>query len=199
LCGHQATQWGNSLDDPVKQMDSYVGNLIRSEIPRIKLDELFKSQNHIGDKVAQELSHKMEQNGISIINTLVTKIDPDESVKDAMNESNASERLKQVAKNNADAKYIEKVREAEGDRDRMRLQGEGISQQRVAILKGYEEGIEDLAKRMGLQPKDVMKFAYEIQRLDVLSQITKGSKTVFTDFGSNKSIFHEVALANEVK
>lgn len=70
---------------------------------------------------------------------MITAIDPPERVKGAMNDVYASEREREAARNKADAEYITLIRRAEADKERKRLQGEGISEQRKAILSGQKE------------------------------------------------------------
>ena len=172
-----------SLDDPASQLDSYIENVVRAQVPKMKLDELFESQDHICQTVSENLSEKMDNHGYSIINTLITEINPAKEGKEAMNRINSSERLKEARRNEAEADYIQKVREAEGDRDRKRLQGEGISQQRLAILKDYEDGVTDMAHRLDLTPKDIIEFVMKVQHLDTIESISKSNntKTIFMD------------------
>lgn len=179
-----------SLDNPKEQIDAYIENVVRAKVPKMKLDELFESQDDICNSVATGLSEKMRSHGFTIENTLVTEINPAADVKEAMNRINASERLKEATRNEAEANYILKVREAEADRDRKRLQGEGISAQRKAILKGYEDGVEDMAQRLGLTSKDIINFVTKVQHLDTLESISKSpnTKTIFLDHNPESSI-----------
>jgi regulator of protease activity HflC (stomatin/prohibitin superfamily) len=145
------------------------------------LDSLYESQGEISKSVSDQLKSKMARYGYTIVDTLVNDIVPAKKVSEAMNDINASERLKMAATNIADADYIKAVRHAESDRDRKVLQGEGISGQRIAILKGYENGIEDMSKNLGLSSKDVIDFVMKTQHLDMLEQIgsSNNTKTVF--------------------
>ena len=147
----------------------------------MKLDELFEAPDYICNSVENQLSAKMQKYGYTIENTLVTAIDPAHEVKNAMNHINASERLEEAAQNEADANYIKEVRKAEADRDRKRLQGEGISQQRIAILKGYEKGVGDMSKCLDISSADIIDFVMKTQHLDTLESIGKApnSKTIF--------------------
>ena len=160
-----------SLENPDEQINTYVQNVVRSKVPTMKLDELFESQGEIGEYVRKTLAEKMTDFGYTIVDTLINDITPAPDVENAMNKINASERLKEATKNEAGATYIKQVREAEADRDRKILQGEGISGQRLAILKGYEDGVDDMSKSLGLTPKEVVKFVLETQRYDMLEQI----------------------------
>lgn len=175
-----------SLDDPAEQIDTYVQNVVRSKVPGMKLDELFESQGDIGAAVRDELDVKIGDYGYTIVDTLVNDISPDPEVMKAMNAINASERMKEAAKNEAEAEYIRKVREAEADRDRKILQGEGISGQRLAILKGLQEGVEDMSTSLNMSPEQVSEFVLRIQNMDMMEMIgtSPNAKTVFMDSAS---------------
>jgi regulator of protease activity HflC (stomatin/prohibitin superfamily) len=166
-----------SLEDPVPQIDAYIENVVRSRAPQMELDELFESQDDICKSVSEILSDKMTSYGYSIENTLVTGIEPDSEVKQSMNLINANRRLKLAAREEADAHYIKEVRKAEADSERKRLQGEGISKQRLAILKGYEEGVDNMANKLGLSPKEIVDFVMKTQHLDTLESIGRSNNT----------------------
>lgn len=190
------------LQDPSKQIESYIQNIVRSQAPKMTLDNLFESQNTISKSVSEHLKTRMSEFGYTIIDTLVKDIVPDKEVSTAMNKINASERLKQAAKNEADANYIREIRQAEADRDRKILQGEGISGQRLAILKGYETGVDNMAKSLGLTPRDIIDFVMKTQHLDTLESIGKSpnAKTVFMAHDPNSSslkLVENLMQANE--
>ena len=188
------------MENASSQFGAYVENTIRAKVPTLTLDDLFASQNAISDSVSETLTDKMSDYGYTIENTLITTIDPAKEVRDAMNRINASERIKEAAKNEAEADYIKRVREAEADRDRKRLQGEGMSQQRLAILMGYQSGIEHMAKRFGISPNKVLEFVIKCQYLDTIESIGKSSntKTIFIPQDSNR-FFDGITQAHEAK
>lgn len=166
-----------SLYKPLEQINAYIENDVRSFSSQKSIDALFESQDEICKTVSENLSKKMKDHGFTIVNTLVTSIEPNKEVKDSMNKINSSERLKVAAKNEADAHYIKEVRQAEADKERKRLQGEGISAQRQAILEGYEEGLEKMATKLGLQSREVIAFVKDIQHLDVMEGIGRSQNT----------------------
>lgn len=172
-----------NLSDPTAQINSYVENSIRSNAPTITIDELFLAQDKIRNFVIRDLSDRMSKYGYDVVDVLVTDIQPHSEVVDSMNKINASERLKEAAKNTAEANYITKVREAEADRDRKRLQGEGIAQQRSAILNGYESSITEMAETFGLTSKDIIEFVTKTQYMDMMENIGKSpnTKTIFVN------------------
>ena len=175
------------LEDPVPQIDAYIENVVRSRAPQMELDQLFESQDDICKSVSDTLSEKMTGYGYTIENTLVTGIEPNSEVKHSMNLINANRRLKLAAKEEADAHYIKEVRKAEADSERKRLQGEGISKQRLAILKGYEVGVDNMANQLGLSPTEVVDFVMKTQHLDTLESIgrSENTKTLFLNHDPN--------------
>lgn len=185
-----------SLDDPIRQMDSYIENEIRAKVPTMDMDDLFKSQDDICTTISSKLGQKMNEHGYTIENTLVTEIEPPKEIVDAMNKINASARLREAAKNEADANYIKETRQAEADRDRKRLQGEGIAAQRKAIMDGYREGIQSMSDKLGLAAREVMGLVMNTQHLDTLETIGKSAntKTLFINHEPNTSNSYQRAL-----
>lgn len=172
-----------SMDKPQEQMGSYIENIIRVTVPTITLDEFFESQNEISQNIIINVSNKMEQNGITIENTLIKNIDPDAEVKKSMNKINAAKRMRVVAIEEAETEYIKKVRESEADRDRKILQGQGIAGQRKAILDGYNDSVESMSTSLGVSAADIIQFVLKTQHLDMLEIIGKSTnaKTIFVD------------------
>jgi len=117
---------------------------------------------------------------------------------------NATARLKEAAKNEADAFYIKAVREAEADAERKRLQGQGISDQRTAILDGYKDGIKDISSALGLSAMDILTFVQSVQHMDMVENVGKSNnvKVLFIDKDKHqrslaKTLRDEVMVANE--
>lgn len=169
------------LNRPYEQLDAYIENVVRAEVPQMTLNEMFTQQDAVCKTVHRLLSDKMNDFGFTIVNTLITRIEPDRRVKDAMNSVYESERLKVSAKNKADAHYISEVRQAEADKERKRLQGEGISEQRIAIMKGYQSGVSELSKTLDITPRDIIDFVTKTQHLDTMESIgrSQNAKTIF--------------------
>ena len=164
-----------------RQLLLQVENSIRSTSSRMTIDEIFDSHDEIARDVKNKISKEMEEFGVTIEDTLINNIEPDSEVKMTMNKINASERLKIASRNEAEADYIRKVREAEADCEKKRLVGEGISLQRTAIIQGYQEALQRMVAGSGLTPKEVCQFVKEIQHMDVLETIgqTPNSKILF--------------------
>ncbi len=172
-----------SLQNPTSQIDSYVENSVRSKVQQMTIDEVFGSSDAICTDVLDKLYTKMNEYGYTIVNTLVTDINPSKDVKESMNRIVATERLKYAAENEAEANYIRDIRQAEADKERKRLQGEGIAAQRSAILKGYREGVSNLSSDLRISPHEVLEFVKMTQHLDTLESIgkSKNTKTIFVN------------------
>lgn len=166
-----------SLDLPIEQIRSYVENVLRSRATKSTLDELFSVQYEIAENVKHILSDVMNKHGYTISDTLITDINPSGGVKNSMNEINRTERLKIASQNEADAYYIRSVREAEADAERKRLQGEGISQQRQTIMKGYHDNIDKIYRDLGLSSQELLGFMERMQRWDTYSELAKSNNT----------------------
>lgn len=187
------------LDEPEEQMRSFVENVIRAQVPNKKLKELFKEQEEISRHIEEALADGMKKYGFTIVKTLIRRIEPEKSVKTAMNAVIASAKMRDAAKNEGEAKRIKMVEEAIGDSERKRLQGEGISKQRLAILKGYEKGVEDMALKLGLTSKDIIAFVMKTQELDTWESIGRGNgtKTIFLSPHSEKGMSKQIMEALE--
>src|SRR5450432_3307183 len=166
------------LSDPTAQIQSYVEQVILGHVPGMTLDEVFASQSGIALAVKQELDADMALFGYEIVNVLVTDIVPDAKVKSAMNDINA-EQLEQVAASaRGEANKILVVKKAEAEAESKALQGQGIANQRKAIIEGLKQSIEAFSAAVeGTTPKDVMMLVLVTQYLDTIKEIGASDKT----------------------
>jgi len=158
------------LDYPHDQITSYVFDVVRAEVPKMKLDDVFVKKDDIALAVKAELNDAMSGYGFDIIKTLVTDIDPDAQVKQAMNRINASEREKIAAQFEGDAARILIVEKAKAEAESKRLQGQGIADQRREIARGLEESVEVLNK-VGINSQEASALIVVTQHYDTLQAI----------------------------
>ena len=158
------------LDYPHEQITSYVFDVVRAEVPKMKLDDVFVKKDDIANAVKLELNDAMSGYGYDIIKTLVTDIDPDAQVKSAMNRINASEREKIAAQYEGDAARILIVEKAKAEAESKRLQGQGIADQRREIARGLEESVEVLNK-VGINSQEASALIVVTQHYDTLQSI----------------------------
>ena len=166
------------LSDPVAQIKSYVEQVILGHVPGMTLDEVFASQSSIAAAVKLELDADMATFGYEIVNVLVTDIIPDAKVKSAMNDINAAQREQVAANARGEAEKILVVKKAEAEAESKALQGQGIANQRKAIIEGLQVSIEQFQKVVdGASSRDVMQLVLVTQYFDTLKSIGENDKT----------------------
>ena len=171
------------LANPEIQIQAYVFDVVRSELPKMELDESFSNKEQLANEVKHHLDETMMSFGYSIIKALVTDISPDARVKMSMNEINASRRLREAAKEKAEADKIVQVKAAEADAESKYLSGVGVARQRQAIVGGLQDSIIEFSGEIAVTtPKDVMDLLLLTQYFDMLKDVGSsgsGGKTLF--------------------
>ena len=166
------------LSDPTAQIKSYVEQVILGHVPGMTLDEVFASQSSIAAAVKLELDADMATFGFEIVNVLVTDIVPDAKVKSAMNDINAAQREQVAANARGEAEKILVVKKAEAEAESKALQGQGIANQRKAIIEGLQNSVEQFQKTVeGASAKEVMQLVLVTQYFDTLKSIGESNKT----------------------
>lgn len=166
------------LDDARRQITSYVFDVVRAQVPKIRLDDVFEKKDDIADIVKSELAQVMDGFGYGILKALVTDIDPDSKVKQSMNEINAAQRMRVAATEKGEADRILKVKAAEGDAQSKALQGRGIADQRQAIVAGLRDSVDEFQRSVpGTTAKDVMNLVLMTQYFDTLKEIGASSRS----------------------
>jgi len=170
------------LSNPSTQIETFVFDVVRSQVPKQTLDEVFSSKDSIAQALQTELTTDMNVFGYRIIKTLVTEVEPDSKVKAAMNDINAAQREREAANARGEAEKILRVKQAEAQRETDRLKGEGIAQQRLAIVDGMKRSVEELKGAYpGATNDTIINMLMMTQYFETLSQIGAKSNatTVF--------------------
>ena len=165
------------LHDPSAQLKSYIFDVVRSQVPKLNLDDVFSKKDDIAGAVRQELGESMDDFGFKIIQALVTDIDPDTKVKEAMNEINTAKRLRLAAMDKAEAEKIAIVKKAEAEASSKKLQGEGIANQRKAIVDGLRSSIKEMQEATEIDAKEVLSLILTTQYFDTLKSMSDQSHT----------------------
>lgn len=158
------------LEYPHDQITAYVFDVVRAEVPKLKLDDVFERKDDIAIAVKRELNEAMTTYGYDIINTLVTDIDPDIQVKNAMNRINAADREKTAAEFEAESSRIRIVAKAKAEAESKRLQGQGIADQRREIARGLVESV-DVLNKVGINSQEASALIVVTQHYDTLQAI----------------------------
>ena len=162
------------LDFPEDQITSYVFDVVRAEVPKMILDDVFEKKDDIAIAVKAELNDAMLDYGFDIIKTLVTDIDPDQQVKESMNRINASEREKMAAQFEGDAQRILIVERAKAEAESKRLQGQGIADQRREIARGLEDSVKVL-NNVDINSQEASALIVVTQHYDTLQSVGSAS------------------------
>ena len=164
------------LDFPQDQITSYVFDVVRADVPKMKLDDVFEKKDEIANSVKGELNDAMTNYGYDIIRALVTDIDPDTEVKSAMNKINAAERKKVAAQYEGDAERIRIVEKAKAEAESKRLQGQGIADQRREIARGLEESV-DVLNKVGINSQEASALIVVTQHYDTLQAVGENTNS----------------------
>jgi len=164
------------LEDPHNQITSYVFDVVRAEVPKLKLDDVFVKKDDIAIAVKAEIQEAMQSYGYDIIKALVTDIDPDEQVKQAMNRINAAEREKTAAEYESEAERIRIVAVAKAEAESKKLQGQGIADQRREIAKGLEESVKML-NSVNINAQEASALIVVTQHYDTLHSIGANNRS----------------------
>jgi len=166
------------LSDPIKQIESFVYNVILGHVPKMTLDQTFEQQAQIAIDVKDSLDESMREFGYSIAKSLITDIVPDEKVKAAMNDINAAAREREATVSRAETEKMLLVKKAEAEAESKKLQGEGIANQRTAIIEGLRESVERFSESVsGATAKDAMTMVLMTQYFDTLKEIAGGNRS----------------------
>ncbi|MEQ8821319.1 MAG: SPFH domain-containing protein [Sumerlaeia bacterium] len=160
------------LSNPMMQIESYIYDEVRAQVPKMKLDDVFENKEDIAVAVKASLEEDMSKYGYAIVKTLVNDIDPDPNVKKSMNEINAAQRHRVAAEERGNADKILRVKQAEAEAEAAKLRGVGIADQRRAIVDGLRQSIEEFQKGVpGVSASDVMQLVVMTQYFDALKDI----------------------------
>lgn len=150
------------------------------------LDELFEQKGDVAQAVLVELEKVMGAYGYKIEHILMVDIIPDASVRKAMNEINAAQRLQLANVYKGEAEKILQVKKAEADAEAKYLGGVGVARQRQAITDGLRENILNFSDKVeGASAKEVMDLIMITQYFDTIKDLGNSSKnsTVFIPHG----------------
>ena len=164
------------LQNPQSQLTSYIFDVVRAEVPKMKLYDVFEKKDSIAIAIKQELQESMEGYGYFIVKALVTDIDPAEEVKDAMNRINAAERAKIATEYEAEAEKIKIVARARAEAESKKLQGQGIADQRREIARGLEESVK-LLNGVNIGSQEASALIVVTQHYDTLQAIGASTKS----------------------
>lgn len=161
-----------ALTNPAQQITAHVYDVMRAQLPTLELDAVFEAKEDLALAVKNALSKTMTGYGYQILQTLITDLDPDQRVKNAMNEINSSKRLKFAIAERAEGDKILQVKSAEAEAEAKYLSGVGVAKQRKAIVDGLRTSIVDFSENIqGASTKEVMDLLLLTQYFDMVRDV----------------------------
>lgn len=175
------------LDKPIQQIVNFVSNKIRSSVGKLDFIDLYSSATNIQEDIMTELKEKMLSYGFEITDILINQPIPTEDVQNSYNSVNSSKRKKEAAENDAEARKITIVKEAEAEKESKRLQGEGIALQRDAIARGFKESIYSIADNLGVSNEIASAVLLQLIKQDVIRDVAKDKANIVLIDGSTNT------------
>ena len=189
------------LSDSTAQIESFVFDAVRAEVPKMELDMVYENKDNIANTVMEGLNSLLSSYGFDIKKTLVVDILPDSKVVDAMNAINEQKRLRQAAEEKGEAEKILIIKAAEAERESKKLHGEGVALQQMAVLKGREQAIKDLTTSTNMQIKDATELVMKLIDQDTLISMGEKNKNVIfmtSDIGIKGKVMEAMVGADVV-
>lgn len=170
-----------ALENRRQTMRAYIKDGIRTSLCSMTLDAAYSNKDEVSKELTENLFEAFQGYGLNILNVLVREITPDQRVMNAMNQINASKRELQAAEQRAEGEKVIKIKKAEAEAEAMYLSGEGVANQRKAIMDGLRDSIVDFSSKVSdTSPKEVMDLLILNQYFDALESIgsSKQMRTV---------------------
>ncbi|KPA82902.1 hypothetical protein ABB37_02658 [Leptomonas pyrrhocoris] len=167
-----------TCESSVMCMRDYVLNSIRAKVPLYKLEALYVERGTISQQLKDEVGAVINTYGIEIVSALISDIDPGADITTAMNDVQKYQRLRVASEDAAETEKLKRVRAAEARCEARRLSGEGLAEQRKAIVAGLMQSIEDVQSEVrDLTSDDATNMLLMNQYYDTLQAIAANSKS----------------------
>jgi len=182
-----------ALTNPTQQITAHIYDVMRGELPTLELDAVFEAKEELSQAVKVALSKSMAEYGYQIVQALITDLDPDQRVKNAMNEINSSKRLKYAIAERAEGEKILQVKSAEAEAEAKYLSGVGVAKQRKAIVDGLRSSIVDFSENIeGTSTKEVMDLLLLTQYFDMVRDVGTANHCRTTFVPSSRTLGDDV-------
>jgi len=178
-----------ALENRHQSIAAGVENSLRTYIAKETHEGILEKKEELALHIKTDLEKQFEEWGMAIMSFQITNVAFPETITNAMSEVVASEQLRKAAENKGEATKIQAIKEAEAEKERKRLQGEGVALEREAIANGFKESIELMKQATGQSPKDIMSVLTLTQYLDTIKSIgvSENAKVIFVDSNMSKT------------
>jgi regulator of protease activity HflC (stomatin/prohibitin superfamily) len=192
-----------SLENRAQSITATVENSLRTYIARETHEGILEKKEELAQHISRDLEVQFAEWGMDIKSFQITEVTFPKTISDAMSEVVASAQLRKAAENKGEAAKLLAVKDAEGERERKRLQGEGVALEREAIAHGLKESLTIVKTATGASSTEVMALLTLTQYLDTMKSIgtSDNVKTIFMDssVGKTKELLSQLMGAMEGK
>jgi regulator of protease activity HflC (stomatin/prohibitin superfamily) len=178
------------LQNRAQSIGAIIENSLRTYIAKETHEGILEKKEELAMHIRTDLEKQFEEWGMLINSFQITNVNFPKTITDAMSEVVASDQLRKAASNKGEAVKIQAIKEAEAEKERKRLQGEGIALEREAIAGGLKESVEIIRGATGQTSADIMTILMLTQYLDTLKSIgldQNNSKVIFLDSSISKT------------
>lgn len=185
--GNDSVEWNvyksiYSIDDPRTMIKSAIDEQLRWMMIEFTHKSIFEKREEIGNAIEERLREKLNQFGYKLDSIQVRDVKLATSVMEAMNRVVETQKLKEAAFNEAEAKKIMQVKNAEAEKESKVLLWQGMAWQRMEIAKWFKESIDEIKKVDETLTWDViLKFLLDSARIETLWNIWSrdGTKLIY--------------------
>jgi len=172
-----------TLTDRRISIESIIENSLRTYIAKETHESILEKKEELASHISTDLSAQFEEWGMIIKSFQITSVNFPDKITEAMSEVVASQQLKKAAENKGEATKIQSIKEAEADKERKRLQGEGIALEREAIAQGLQKSVDIMQTITQQSPSEILAILTLTQYLDTMKTIgtSDNSKVIFMD------------------
>ncbi len=163
-----------------EQVKTWVLNTLRSSTSGMKLSELFEDRVKLETEVKEQLAKRMGDYGYVIVSVLVDQPSVSEVVQTSFNRVVSSQREKEAAEQEAEAKRIRVIGEAKAEAESQKLRAEGLANARKILSQSLTEAVLQ-AKQGGIPENEIMYLLLETNRLDTVKYASEHGKLVVMD------------------
>lgn len=177
------------LFDPKQSIGAIIENSLRTYIAKETHEGILEKKEELALHIKSDLDKQFGEWGMIISSFQITNVNFPLTITDAMSEVVASQQLRKAAENKGEAVKIQAIKEAEAEKERKRLQGEGIALEREAIAGGLKKSIETVQQVTNQSSAEIMAILSLTQYLDTLKSIgsSENSKVIFMDTNIKKT------------
>lgn len=185
---------GYNLQDPHDQIMSVAINAVKSTANKMTLQDIFEDKSEIQSEVFKELKPFTDKNGWLLSKMVIDEPMPDQHVQAASNLVIASHRELEAAKNKAEAIKTERIGEAQGDAEALRLRAEAFSNSRKIIAEGMLAAANVLKSGTKLSDGEIIEVLEGVDYRDAMITCSKHGNTIIIGGQDMKGLQAQTAL-----